>query len=238
MTFSRWLYHGRTFKKLNRKSVSLLVLAVAMLLLMVILSSKNYLLFSFGFLIVTLGVYFFRFERAQHNSKEVVFIAIICALAVVGRIIFAALPAVKPELFILIMGAIVTGPETGFLMGTIIALTSNMYFGQGIWTPWQMFALGVIGLISGLMMNRNFPTWLLVLWGFASGFLMGWIMDVYYIIGFVNPITLKSILTSIAASFYFDFVHALFTAVLLCIVGKRWIKLFNSYKQKYDLFRQ
>ncbi|MGQ2374936.1 ECF transporter S component [Companilactobacillus zhachilii] len=223
---------------MNRKSVSLLVLAVAVLGLMVIFASKNYLLFSFGFLILTLGIYFWRFEKSQHNSREIVFIAIICALAVVGRIIFAALPAVKPELFILIMGAIVSGPETGFLMGTIIALTSNMYFGQGVWTPWQMFGLGVIGLVSGLMMNKNVPTWLLVVWGFASGFILGWIMDVYYIIGFVNPITFKSILTSILASFYFDLVHALFTAVLLLFVGKRWIKLFNNYKIKYDLFKE
>lgn len=223
---------------MNRKSISLLTLAVAVLLLMVIFASKNYLLFSFGFLIVTLGIYFWRFEKSHHNSREVVFIAIICALAVVGRIIFAALPAVKPELFILIMGAIVSGPETGFLMGTIIALTSNMYFGQGVWTPWQMFGLGVIGLVSGLMMNKNVPTWLLVVWGFASGFLLGWIMDIYYIIGFVNPITVKSIVASVVASFYFDFVHALFTGVLLLVVGKRWIKLFNNYKKKYDLFRQ
>lgn len=223
---------------MNRKSVSLLTLAVAVLVLMVIFASKNYLLFSFGFLILTLGIYFWRFEKSQHNSREIVFIAIICALAVVGRIIFAALPAVKPELFILIMGAIVSGPETGFLMGTIIALTSNMYFGQGVWTPWQMFGLGVIGLISGLMMNKDVPTWLLVVLGFASGFILGWIMDIYYIIGFVNPITFKSILTSILASFYFDFVHALFTAVLLLFVGKRWIKLFNNYKTKYDLFKQ
>lgn len=223
---------------MNRKSISLLILAVAVLTLMGIFTSKNYLLFSFGFLIVTLDIYFWRFENSHHNSREVVFIAIICALAVVGRIIFAALPAVKPELFILIMGAIVSGPETGFLMGTIIALTSNMYFGQGVWTPWQMFGLGVIGLISGLMMNKNVPTWLLVVWGFASGFLLGWIMDVYYIIGFVNPITIKSIVTSVVASFYFDFVHALFTGVLLLVVGKRWIKLFNNYKKKYDLFRQ
>lgn len=213
----------------------LLVLSAILLLLMMIFSSKNYLLFSFGFLVLTFGIYFWQFERANHNSREIVFIAIICALAVVGRIIFAALPAVKPELFILIMGAIVSGPETGFLMGTIIALTSNVYFGQGVWTPWQMFALGVIGLISGLM-SEKVPTWILVIWGFASGFIMGWIMDVYYIVGFVDPITFKSVLTSLAASFYFDFVHAIFTAVLLLLVGKRWIKLFRNYQRKYALF--
>jgi len=236
--YSQQPYHGRIFKKLTRKSLSLLGLAFIVLILMAIFSSKNYLLFSFGFLILTLGIYFWKFEQAQHNSREVVFIAIICALAVVGRIIFGALPSVKPELSILIMGAMVSGPETGFLMGTIIALTSNLYFGQGAWTPWQMFALGIIGLISGLLVNKKIPLWLLVVWGFLSGFLMGWIMDVYYIIGFVNPITFKSVFTSLAASFYFDLIHGLFTAILLLLVGKRWIKIFGNYKQKYDLFRQ
>jgi len=231
-------YHGRIFKKLSRKSIFLLVLSVFILVLMAIFSSKNYLLFSFGFLVLTMIIYFGKFERKPHTARELVFIAIICALAVVGRVIFAALPAVKPELFILIMGAIVSGPETGFLMGTIIALTSNMYFGQGAWTPWQMFALGLIGLISGLLMNKKVPIWSLVTWGFLSAFLMGWIMDIYYIIGFVHPITLQSILTSLLASFYFDFVHALFTAILLLLVGKRWIKIFNNYKARYDLFRQ
>lgn len=223
---------------MNHKSISLLILSVLILILMGTFSSQNYLLFSFVFLVLTLGVYFWKFEKSAHTSREIVFIAIICALAVVGRIIFSAIPSVKPELFILILGAIVSGPETGFLMGTIIALTSNMYFGQGAWTPWQMFALGVIGLISGLMSSRQPKTWQLVIWGFLTGFIMGWIMDVYYIIGFVNPITVKSILTSIAASFYFDFVHAIFTGVLVLLVGQRWIRLFGSYKNKYDLFKE
>ena len=223
---------------MNHKSISLLILSVLILILMGTFSSQNYLLFSFVFLVLTLGVYFWKFEKSAHTSREIVFIAIICALAVVGRIIFSAIPSVKPELFILILGAIVSGPETGFLMGTIIALTSNMYFGQGAWTPWQMFALGLIGLISGLMNNHQPKTWQLVIWGFLTGFIMGWIMDVYYIIGFVNPITVKSILTSIAASFYFDFVHAIFTGVLVLLVGQRWIKLFGSYKNKYDLFKE
>lgn len=222
---------------MNRKSILLLILSIIVLGLMAVISNKNYLLVSFAFLILTFGIYFWKFEKTAHNSREIVFIAIICALAVVGRIIFAAIPSVKPELFILILGAIVSGPETGFLMGTIIALASNMYFGQGAWTPWQMFALGIIGLVSGLMQNKDIAIWKLTIWGFLTGFLMGWIMDIYYIIGFVNPISLKSVVTSIAASFYFDFVHAIFTAVLVLIVGKRWMKLFNHYKQKYNLFQ-
>ncbi|WP_334330012.1 ECF transporter S component [Companilactobacillus sp. HBUAS59699] len=221
---------------MSKKSALLVALSIVILILMAVFGSKNYLLFSFILLVLTIGIYFLKFENSHKNSREIVFIAIICALAVGGRVLFAALPSVKPELFILIMGAIVSGPETGFLMGTIIALTSNMYFGQGAWTPWQMFALGIIGLISGLMSSRSIPRWILTSWGFASGFIMGWIMDIYYIIGFVSPITWKSVGISLAGSFYFDLIHAIFTAVLLLLVGKRWIKIFNNYKEKYNLF--
>lgn len=223
---------------MKKRSIFLIIIAIIILISLSIIGNKNYLLMSFIFLALTIGVYFIRFEHRKTNAKEIVFIAIICALAVGGRVLFAALPSVKPELFILIMGAIVSGPETGFLMGTIIALASNMYFGQGAWTPWQMFALGIIGLISGLFSNKGINRWLLVVWGFLSGFIMGWIMDVYYILGFVNPITFKSVGISIAGSFYFDLIHAVFTAILLFLVGKRWIKLFNNYRTKYNLFKK
>ncbi|WP_300562917.1 ECF transporter S component [Companilactobacillus sp.] len=221
---------------MNRRLWLLLIASVVILVLLDALGSKNYLLLSFIFLFVTMGVYFWRFERSGKNSREVVFIAIICALAVAGRIFLAAFSSLKPELFILIMGALVSGPETGFLMGTIIALASNMYFGQGAWTPWQMFALGIVGIISGLMANKKVPVWALAIWGFVSGFLYGWIMDIYFILGFVKPITPKSTLTAIIASVPFDLTHAIFTAVLLLLLGKAWIKIFQRYKTKYDLF--
>lgn len=221
---------------MNRRLWLLLIASVVILVLLDALGSKNYLLLSFVFLFVTMGVYFWRFDRSQKNSREVVFIAIICALAVAGRIALAAFTSMKPELFILILGAIVSGPETGFLMGTIIALASNMYFGQGAWTPWQMFALGVVGIISGLMSDKKVRIWLLTIWGFVTGFLYGWIMDIYFILGFVKPITPKSTIAAIVASVPFDFTHAAFTAVLIFLLGKAWIKIFQRYKVKYDLF--
>ncbi len=221
---------------MNRRLWILLVASIVILVALDALGSKNYLLLSFVFLFVTMGVYFWKFEKSGKNSREVVFISIICALAVAGRIALAAFSSLKPELFILIMGAMVSGPETGFLMGTIIDLASNMYFGQGAWTPWQMFALGIVGIISGLMANKNVNRWLLAVWGFVSGFLYGWIMDVYFILGFVKPITVKSSIAAIVASVPFDATHAIFTAVLLLFFGKAWIKIFRRYKQKYDLF--
>ncbi|AKP66200.1 ECF transporter S component [Companilactobacillus ginsenosidimutans] len=221
---------------MNRKLWLLLVASIVILVLLDALGSKNYLLLSFVLLFVTMGVYFWKFEKSGKNSREVVFIAIICALAVAGRVVLAAFSSMKPELFILILGALVSGPETGFLMGTIIALASNMYFGQGAWTPWQMFSLGIVGIISGLMANKKVSIWVITAWGFVSGFLYGWIMDIYFILGFVKPITPKSSIAALVASFPFDVTHAIFTAVLLLLLGKAWMKIFQRYRAKYDLF--
>ena len=50
------------------------------------------------------------------------------------------------------------GPQTGFLVGSGAALASNFIFGQGPWTPWQMLAFGVAGLVAGLLADaRVFP---------------------------------------------------------------------------------
>ncbi|WP_099975019.1 MULTISPECIES: ECF transporter S component [Lactobacillaceae] len=221
---------------MNIRIIIMFIVAFVSLAAVSFFERQNYLLISILFLSFVLILYFVKFEKKAVSTRELVFIAIICALAVGGRIAFAELPSVKPELFILILGSMVAGSETGFLMGTIIALTSNMYFGQGAWTPWQMFSMGLIGLISGLISNHKINRYMLTLWGFLAGFLMGWIMDVYYILGFVSSINLQSIGLAFVGSFYFDLAHALFTAILLFIFGKPWSEKFNYYKKKYQLF--
>ena len=221
---------------MNKKLIIAVLLSAVSLVIMTALNGKNYLLLSFIILGITLGTYFINFEKSRVNSREIVFIAIVCALAVAARLVFSALPAGKPELFVLILGAMVAGPDAGFLMGAILMLASNMYLGQGAWTPWQMVAYGLVGLISGLMKNRDLSRIVLTIWGFASAFLVGWLMDVYFILGFVKPLSWSGVIGGFVGSFYFDVTHALVTAVLIFLFGKRWIKIFNNYRKKYELF--
>lgn len=91
------------------------------------------------------------FEKSESSGKLLIIIAVMIAMSSVGRFIFAAVPHFKPVTAIVVITAIYFGPRAGFVTGALTAVISNFYFGQGPWTPFQMFSWGVIGLIAGLI---------------------------------------------------------------------------------------
>jgi hypothetical protein len=80
-----------------------------------------------------------------------VIIAVLCGIAVAGRAAFFMLPQFKPVVAIVIIAGASLGAESGFIVGALSGFVSNFIFGQGPWTPWQMFAFGMIGFIAGLL---------------------------------------------------------------------------------------
>ena len=88
-----------------------------------------------------------RDERRRPQAREVAVIAVLCALGVAGRAAFSMLPQCKPVIALTVLTGAALGGESGFLVGAVTMLASNVLFGQGPWTPWQMFALGLIGLL-------------------------------------------------------------------------------------------
>ena len=97
--------------------------------------------------------FFLVFEKKKPRARELVPIAVMAALGVVGRTLFSLipLPNFKPVSAIVIITAVAFGPETGFLTGAVTGFLSNFIFGQGPWTPWQMFCWGMIGFVAGLL---------------------------------------------------------------------------------------
>ena len=93
----------------------------------------------------------FAFENRKPKARELVIISSLCAIGVVGRTAFFMLPQFKPVAAIVIISGVAFGGETGFLVGAITAFVSNFFFGQGPWTPWQMFSFGIIGFLAGIM---------------------------------------------------------------------------------------
>lgn len=91
------------------------------------------------------------FEDRKPQAREVLLIAVMAAIAVVGRMAFFMLPQFKPVTAIVIITGISLGAEAGFLTGAVAGFVSNFFFGQGPWTPWQMFAFGIIGFLAGLL---------------------------------------------------------------------------------------
>ena len=104
-----------------------------------------------GVVIAMLAGYFYIYEKKDSPAWELVIIALMSALSVMGRTVFAFLPSLKPCSAIIILTAIYFGRETGFMVGAFTALVSNFYFGQGAWTPFQMLAWGLTGYFAGML---------------------------------------------------------------------------------------
>lgn len=103
---------------------------------------------AFAILFVGLAGGFAWYERTRPDARIVALVATLAAFAALGRIAFAALPNVKPTTDIVLISGYALGPAPGFVVGAIAGLTSNFFFGQGPWTPWQMAAWGATGLIG------------------------------------------------------------------------------------------
>src|SRR3954467_5927326 len=103
---------------------------------------------SFAVLGLVLFAGFGWYERTHPSSKVLALVATLAALAALGRVAFAALPNVKPTTDIVLLSGYVLGGAPGFAVGAVAALASNLVFGEGPWTPWQMGAWGLCGLLG------------------------------------------------------------------------------------------
>lgn len=179
---------------------------------------------------------FIRFEKRKMKARELVLLAVLGALAAVSRIPFASLPSVQPTTFVIIVSALVFGAESGFVIGCLAALVSNLFLGQGPWTPWQMIAWGLIGGGAGLLRHAQAmrQVWVQCLFGGLSGYFFGWMMNVWSILS-LHLTSLKACLALYASSFYFDTAHALSNIILLALFSKSWIKILERFKIKYGL---
>ena len=136
-----------------------------------------------------------------------------------------------------ILAGAVFGRRQGFLVGAIAALVSNFFFGQGAWTPWQMYAWGLVGYLGGVLADHGAfrHRWVLYAYGLASGYLYGALLNAWYIVGFVHPITWESILLALSAALPLDSVHGIATVVFLRIVYVPWERKLGRIKKKYAL---
>src|SRR5919107_6213868 len=106
---------------------------------------------SFLILGAVLLVGFVWYERTHPTTRVIALVATLAAMAALGRVAFAALPNVKPTTDIVLIAGYALGGAPGFMVGATAALASNLFFGQGPWTPWQMTAWGLVGLLGAAL---------------------------------------------------------------------------------------
>ncbi len=131
-------------------SLAIMVLLVPLAVGLFSRLKQSFYLSGLTIIVLTIAAFFLHFESRKPQARELVLLAVLCALAVASRAAFGFVPHFKPMLAIVMLTGIAFGPEAGFLCGAISGFASNFIFGQGPWTPWQMFAYGIGGMLAGL----------------------------------------------------------------------------------------
>ncbi len=222
----------------------LIVSLVGIIAWQLVFKSMNFYIICASMLVLSMLPFFISFERRKTSAAEISLIATLIALAVASRAAFYLIPQVKPIAAVVIVSAVCLGAERGYIIGAFSAFISNFIFGQGYWTPFQMAALGAVGLIAGLLFSSERLKKAGMKFRIAvsvSGFVLafavyGLIVDVSTIL-FVqgnNP-TLSGILSVYAAGVPFSLIFGISTAVFLFIFGEPFIRKINRVIIKFGM---
>ena len=191
---------------------------------------------SFVMLLFIIGVIFARFEEAEISSKEVALIGILAAITAASRIPFAALPNIKPCTFLIIVTGLVFGPLAGAMVGAITAAVSNMFFGQGPWTAWEMVAWGMVGLASGYIGSKMKEITVkdIIILGIVLGMAYNTLMDFSSWITFYRSDP-NLFIPTFVAGLPFGALHVFGNVVFAMILGKPVLMLFQRFKRRFHV---
>lgn len=201
------------------------------------LGDRKYAFVSLALSVVACIPFFVSFEKGKNDARRIVIIAVMTALSVAGRFVFAPIPFFKPVTAIVIITAIYLGAEAGFITGAFSAVVSNFYFGQGPWTPFQMFAWGLIGFLAGLLAKRLLESKvLLIIFGALSGVVFSFIMDVWTTLWADGTFNIARFIASITTAAPFTVVYMVSNVIFLLLLTKPIGRKLQRLKTKYGIF--
>jgi energy-coupling factor transport system substrate-specific component len=219
--------------------IILLVVPLLIALGMAVLDDRKYYFISLLIIIFAMIPFVMIFESRRPQAREIVIIAMLAALAIAGRSLAFMLPGFKPVIALVIITGVCLGGEAGFLVGVITGFVSNFFFGQGPWTPWQMFCFGIIGFLAGILFRqgRLSSRRMSLCWfgGLSALLLYGGIMDTANVLIYQGHLTRGLLLASYASGFGFNVVHALSTVFFLWLLAEPMIEKLERVKTKYGL---
>ena len=231
-------------RRLSKRTVAA---AVSILLLipltlwggMTLFAGRRYYLTAILVLLECMAPFFLVFEGRKPQARELVVIAVLCAIGVAGRAVFFMLPQVKPVMAIAILAGVAFGGETGFLVGAVTMLASNVLFAQGPWTPWQMFAMGLVGFTAGVLFQRGRllarRAQLSIFGALSALILYGGLMNFASAVMWSTDLTWEILLSYYLSGCPMDCIHAAATAFFLWIAAEPMLEKLERIRKKYGL---
>ena len=222
------------------KKLFLLICTVAGFVFIIIwqlfFTNTNYYLVAVVILILSMLPFFVSFEKSRPSARELTLIAGLIAVAVISSAVFYLIPQVKPIGAVVIVCGACLGAKRGYFIGAMSAFLSNFIFGQGIWTPFQMVAMGIVGLAAGLMFNKKAKRIPMAIAGFVLCFAVyGLIVDLSSVLMMTNDYSMMSVLSIYAAGVPFGLTFGATTAVFLLLFGEAFAKKINRIVMKYGI---
>ena len=145
-------------------------------------------------------------------------------------------------LALVIIAGVALGGEAGFITGAVAMLVSNIYFGQGAWTPWQMFAAGIIGYLSGVLFQKGFlrrSRGSLCVFGFLMTIcIYGLVMNFATIVLVRAPMNAASLIAYYGQGLPMDIIHALSTLIILFFASEPMLEKLDHVKTKYGILTE
>ena len=190
-------------------------------------------------IIIELAVPFFMiFEKRKPQARELVVLAVMIALAVIGRVAIP-IPHFKAAFAIIMLTGIAFGPEAGFIVGAITAFASNFFYGQGAYMPWQMIAYGAGGMLAGFIFIKNIiprKPWIMAIVGFFSVVLwIGPLLDTSHIFIMMPEISFATVTASLASGLPVNVSQGICTALMMLVFGRPLLEKLDRVKQKYGM---
>ena len=180
--------------------------------------------------------FFLHFERSANDVKRLILIAVMVALSVAGRMLFAPLQHFKPVTALVIITAMYFGSEAGFMTGALSAVISNFYFGQGPWTPFQMLSWGLLGFIAGLIADPlRRSRVVLAIYAVISGVLYSLLMDIWSTLWSDGYFNVSRYLAFVVSSAQFTLIYAVSNLVFLLLLARPIGKILCRIKTKYGI---
>ena len=231
-------------KKLSRRTLLstvliVLVIPATILIGVFFLRDRKYYFISLLIIIYTMLPFVMVFEKRRPQARELIIISVLAAIAVAGRAAFFMLPQFKPVVAIVIIAGVCFGAESGFLVGAVSGFVSNFFFGQGPWTPWQMFCFGIIGFLAGILFKKRLlgkkRLTLCIFGGLAAFFIYGGLVDLGSLLTFTSAFSWKALLAVYISGLWFNAVHAIATVFFLFILSGPMIEKLDRIKTKYGM---
>lgn len=203
------------------------------------LEDRKYYIISLLIICYTIVPFFMVFESRKPQARELIIIAVLIAIAVAGRAAFFMVPQFKPVVAIVIIAGVCFGGEAGFLVGAMTGFVSNFFFGQGPWTPWQMFCFGIIGFLAGVLCQKGLlkttRKQLCIYGGLSTFFIYGGIVDLWTIFNMTPEPTVQTFLIVYGAAIWFNLIHTAATIIFLYFLSDPMIEKLERIKIKYGL---